>query len=69
MKNDDLMNRDILPVSTSRHTVYALIDMKNKLYRVCTQEEDATAIGDWLAEMAKENCGEDDFTVVVVKAL
>ncbi len=64
-----VINKDTLPVTGSEKAAYALIDIKNKLYRVCTNEEDTTAIGDWLAEMAKANTGENDFTIVVVKAL
>jgi hypothetical protein len=63
------VSKDTLPVTGSEQKAYALVDVKNRIYRVCTQEEKTTAIGDWLAEMAKENSGEDDFTIVVVKAL
>lgn len=64
-----VMSKDTLPLTEAEHTAYALVDIKSKIYRVCTQEENTTAIEEWLAEMAKENRGKDDFTIVVVKAL
>ena len=41
-----VINKDTLPVTGSEKAAYALIDIKNKLYRVCTNEEDTTAIGE-----------------------
>ncbi len=73
MKNELIikhtLSKDTLPVNGAELTVYALIDIKTGLYRVCTAGENTAAIGEWLAEMAKENDAKDKFAVVVVKAL
>ncbi len=41
----------------------------DEIHRVCTLEENTTAVGDFLVEMANDNGGKDNITVVVVKAL
>lgn len=39
-----------------------------EIHRVCTMEDNTSAVGDSLVEMANKNGGKDNITVVVVKA-
>jgi len=73
MKNELIikrtMGKEILTATGPEQTVYALIDVKTGLYRVCTAGENTSAIDEWLAAMAKENDVKDNFAVMLVKAL